>query len=78
MTTDGATAIIPLEGHIDSSNTPQTESEIFATPDLANFKYIVIDAEKLDYISSAGLRVILKLRKICPELKIIGFVARGV
>ena len=32
---------------------------------------MVLDAEKLEYISSAGLRVILRLRKQEPELAIV-------
>ena len=32
---------------------------------------VVIDADDLEYISSAGLRVILRVRKLSPELKII-------
>lgn len=53
-----------LEGRIDSGNAPAVEKELFAaldkeTPDAG----VVLDAEKLDYISSAGLRVLMKLRK---------------
>ena len=57
------TLTVFLEGRIDTNNAAQTESEIFAAVDSANGADIVIDAEKLDYISSAGLRVLMKLRK---------------
>ena len=54
---------ITLEGRIESNNANQTEMEIMtavnAVPDAA----IVLDAEKLEYISSAGLRVLMKLIK---------------
>ncbi len=53
-----------LEGRIDAKNSPETEAEIFAelskNPGASE---VVIDAEKLEYISSAGLRVLLKVRK---------------
>lgn len=49
------------EGRIDSNNAPAVEQEIMAalneTPDVD----VVMDAEKLEYISSAGLRVLLML-----------------
>ena len=56
------TVTIALEGRIDTNNAAQTEKEIFdAVGDKS--KDIIIDAEKLEYISSAGLRVLMKLRK---------------
>lgn len=51
-----------LEGRIDTNNAAQTEKELFdAVGDKTDD--IIIDAEKLEYISSAGLRVLMKLRK---------------
>lgn len=62
--------VIYLSGHVDSVNAPVIEKEIFdqITDDTTN---IVIDCEKLQYISSAGLRVILKIRKSHNDVKII-------
>ena len=57
------TLTVYLEGRIDTNNAAQTESEIFAAVDGADGADTVIDAEKLEYISSAGLRVLMKLRK---------------
>ena len=62
---------IALEGRIDSSNSEQISAEISAIVAENAHEGIVLDAEQLEYISSAGLRVILKLRKSEPELKII-------
>ncbi|MBQ9346857.1 MAG: STAS domain-containing protein [Oscillibacter sp.] len=50
---------IGLEGRIDSDNASRFEKDLFAAPDAAP----VLDAEKLEYISSAGLRVLMKLRR---------------
>lgn len=55
--------VIFLEGRIDSGNALQVEKEIFGLIDEYAEKDIVFDAEKLDYISSAGLRVLLKVQK---------------
>ena len=62
--------IILLSGRIDSSNVDKEEEKINKELD----EYIgdvTIDADKLEYISSAGLRVILKIKKKWPNTKII-------
>lgn len=59
-----------LEGHIDSSNVYEKEEEIKAAISHYSPEALVLDAEKLDYISSAGLRLVLKLRKMFSELKV--------
>ena len=53
---------IRLGGRIDTNNAPQTEKEIFGAVE-GKTADITVDAEKLEYISSAGLRVLMKLRK---------------
>ena len=62
---------IEFEGRIDSGNSADIESEIFGLLAEQDPACIVLDAEKLDYISSAGLRIILRLRKSHPDLSII-------
>ncbi|MBQ9346906.1 MAG: phosphotransferase [Oscillibacter sp.] len=54
---------IALEGRIDSNNASQFEKDLFAALDAAPDAAPVLDAENLAYISSAGLRVLMKLRK---------------
>ena len=61
-TTENNTLTIFLEGRIDTGNAAQTEKEIFDAVG-GRTDDIIIDAEKLEYISSAGLRVLMKLRK---------------
>ena len=60
---DGSVLLIRPDGRIDSENASAAENEIFSSVKTNSPKYIVIDAEKLEYISSAGLRVLLKLKK---------------
>ena len=62
---------IALEGRIDASNAAIAEEKIFGIKKDNAGKHTVIDADKLEYISSAGLRVILRLRKEEPKLAII-------
>ncbi len=54
--------VIVLDERYDSSNAEQMEKELFAylTPE---DKEITLDASALQYISSAGLRVLMKLKK---------------
>ena len=62
---------IAVEGRIDASNAAEAEEKIFRIKNDNPGKYTVVDADKLEYISSAGLRVILRLRKEEPKLAII-------
>ena len=59
-----------LTGHIDSNNASEVEQTIRAQlPE--GCAAAVLDAAELEYISSAGLRVILRLKKNIPDLKIV-------
>ena len=62
---------IVVEGRIDASNAAEAEEKIFSIKHANSGKHTVIDADKLEYISSAGLRVVLRLRKEEPKLAII-------
>ena len=62
---------IAVEGRIDASNAAEAEEKIFNVKNDNPGKHTVLDADKLEYISSAGLRVILRLRKEEPKLAII-------
>ena len=58
--------VMELEGKLDSSTFSLLEKEI----DKMNVegKTVCLDLKKLEYISSAGLRVILKLKKIMDRV----------
>lgn len=62
---------IALVGRIDSTNARAAEEEITRVVEGNNNLPIVVDAQELQYISSAGLRVLLHLKKICADLRII-------
>ena len=62
---------IAINGRVDASNAAAAEEKIFAVKKEHAGKHVVIDADNLEYISSAGLRVILRLRKEEPKLAII-------
>ena len=62
---------IYLCGRIDSVNAEENESEVNSIIEANSFTQLVFDAEELEYISSAGLRMILRTRKNQPSLIII-------
>ena len=62
---------IRLEGRIDSGNAANVEAAILAQLAGQTGAAVTLDASDLDYISSAGLRVILRLKKSCRDLKIV-------
>lgn len=69
--TDKDILYIELNGRIDAANAPDTEKAIDEIREKNPDLHVVLDADKLEYISSAGLRVILRLRKAEPKLAVI-------
>ena len=62
-TCENNTLTIYLEGRIDSNNAAENDKEIAEAVAANTDAHLAIDAEHLEYISSAGLRVLMKLRK---------------
>ena len=52
---------IALDGRLDTSTSPELDS--FISENYGGHGLVVIDCEKLEYISSAGLRVLLATHK---------------
>ncbi len=52
-----------LEGRIDSDHAAETEAAMLEAIRKYPEAGIVLDAENLEYISSAGLRILMMLRK---------------
>ncbi len=59
---NGDSLALELEGRLDTTTAPQLESELKDSID--GITSLVFDLEKLEYISSAGLRVLLSAQKI--------------
>ena len=88
MKRDGAELVIALEGRLDTLTAPELEKEL--EPALEGVEKLVFDFEKLEYISSAGLRVMLAamqvmeeqgeltVKNVCPEVmdvfEVTGFI----
>ena len=64
-TQNADTLNIVLEGRLDTTTAPELEAELKASLD--SVSELVLDFEKLDYISSAGLRVLLSAQKVMAK-----------
>ena len=54
---EGGALTVALEGRLDTNTAPDFQNEV--EPMLSGISDLTLDLEKLDYISSAGLRVLL-------------------
>ena len=61
-TLNGSTLSVALEGRLDTTTAPQLEAELKAPMD--GITELELDFEKLEYLSSAGLRVLLAAQKV--------------
>lgn len=61
-TTEGSTLCIALEGRLDTTTAPLLEAELEKS--IANSTRLIMDFDKLEYLSSAGLRVLLSAQKV--------------
>lgn len=78
MKRNGETATIEIEGRLDTTTAPVLDKTI--NEETEGVKELILDLEKLEYISSAGLRVILgaqkkmqkigsmKVRNVCEDV----------
>ena len=61
-TITGTAACLNIVGRLDTTTAPELETAIDACA--ATVKELVLDCAALEYVSSAGLRVILKAQKL--------------
>ena len=58
----GTAATLKIIGRLDTTTAPELEATIDGC--IAGIKELVLDCGELEYVSSAGLRVILKAQKL--------------
>ena len=71
-TTNETELTVALTGRLDTTTAPELEKELKASLD--GVTALIIDMTALDYISSAGLRVLLSAQKIMNkqgEMKVV-------
>ena len=59
---NGALATLKIIGRLDTTTAPALETAIDGT--VSDVQELVLDCSALEYVSSAGLRVILKAQKL--------------
>lgn len=69
--TNESTATLFFEGEINSSTAPEAEKELTEALQGLSFQKLVLDIEGVTYLSSAGLRVILKAKQAYKNVSII-------
>ena len=62
---DGEKLSIIIEGRLDTTTAPELEKEVTAIP--VEVKELVFDIHSLEYVSSAGLRVLLSAHKMMSK-----------
>lgn len=63
---NGKELTIEVGNKIDTTSAPDFENEIF--DEMGNFDSLILDFKNLEYISSAGLRVLILIqKKLQPE-----------
>ena len=64
-TLSGAALTVALEGRLDTTTAPMLEEELRSS--VGGITRLVFEVEKLEYISSAGLRVLLAMQKLMNQ-----------
>ena len=71
----GAVTIVRIEGNLDTQTSPEAEAQLTRLIE-AGARKIVVNFERLAYISSSGLRILLvaakQLRESGGELRVCG------
>lgn len=67
----GDSLTINMRGRIDSSNANDVEKRLEDTRKETPSDDVVLDLEGLEYVSSAGLRVLMRLARVVDKLKMI-------
>lgn len=61
-TLNGTELNVKVIGRLDTTTAPQLEAELKAN--IADVETLILDFAELDYLSSAGLRVLLQTQKV--------------
>ena len=63
--------VVSLSGRIDANNAQSVQNTIEEELGRQPHQQLIIDCDKLDYVSSAGLRIFLRFQKNGENLKLV-------
>ena len=69
--TKGSVLLLQLDSRLDANNAADTERQIMQEIEQNRPKYVIIDAVSLEYISSVGLRILLRIKKEVDATQIV-------
>ena len=58
--------VVKIDGRIDSSSAPELEQTVSAITDKGRYN-LIIDLADVDFMSSAGLRILISAQKTCKK-----------
>ncbi len=64
--TGDSAVIVSLDGRLDGTTAPDVEKQVSAIVDRGDVR-IVLDCDRMSYVSSAGLRVLLLCARKCQQ-----------
>ena len=70
-TLENNTLTLYFEGELNSFTSENVEKEVEGIMSGQSFNKMVLDLEKLTYISSAGLRIIVRIKQQCDDLTLV-------
>ena len=68
---ENGTLTLCLTGHVDAANASALEADIQKAREAYQPDAVVLDCDKLEYMSSAGLRFLLRLRQKVPDTSLV-------
>jgi anti-anti-sigma factor len=66
VTQEDDRVVLALDGELDMASAPLLQQAV-DDPELAGKPLVVLDLQRLEFIDSTGLRIILAARKLCGE-----------
>ena len=70
-TLENNTLTLYFEGELNSFTSADVEIELEKIMSSITFNKVILDLEKLTYISSAGLRIIVRIKQNCDDTTLI-------
>ena len=68
---ENGTLVLSVHGRLDTNSAPEAETFVREACAQYETEHVLLDMEDAEYVSSAGLRVVLRLRREKPALRVV-------